>query len=125
MPSATLQLPELSRGYRSFIRSNEKRVGSEEKDYGIWWKRKGDVRRFRVAWIPVTGELYAVALGPQNNDEYIILLRTDELDVATADALMKGWDNPHDKLYQNLDELMWRAVLLNIPVEGGTPCTLP
>jgi hypothetical protein len=45
-----------------FYELDERRRGSMEVDYGVWWRWANDT--YRITWVAETGELIAVRLGP-------------------------------------------------------------
>ncbi len=70
-----------------------------EVDFGVWWTFQGYPlwHRWRVSWIPSTGELYAC----QPHTNYYIELATIP-NRESVEKVMDGWANPEGPLYQNL-----------------------
>jgi hypothetical protein len=46
-----------------FFLADERRRGSMESDYGVWWRDELDAT-WRVSFVDATGEVYALRLGP-------------------------------------------------------------
>ena len=61
------------------------RAAAIEVDFG-WWESFGNTRRYRVSWIPDTGEVYAL---DAHTDEVEVLGAVTNRD--DIERLMDGW----------------------------------
>lgn len=84
--------PDQGVRYRSlsnFYLADPRRLASQERDLGLWWRMGVRGPTYRAAWVHETGELYAARLGmPKQQCDVHVLGRgsAEELDEAIA-----GW----------------------------------
>jgi hypothetical protein len=84
--------PDPGDSYRSpsnFYLADPRRIASQERDLGLWWRIGLSGPSYRAAWVRETGELYAARRGMSNEQGEIYVLghATDE---ELEDAL-EGW----------------------------------
>jgi hypothetical protein len=77
------------RSLSSFYLADPRRIGSQERDLGPWWKVGLHGPTYRAAWVRDTGELYAARLGmPKEQGEVHMLGRADDEQLEEA---LEGW----------------------------------
>ncbi len=77
------------RSLSNFYIADPRRIASQERDLGLWWRVGLHGPTYRAAWVRDTGELYAARLGmPKEQGEVHVLGRgsAEELEEAIA-----GW----------------------------------
>src|SRR5205807_4023707 len=92
MACQTPDRPDRGVRYRSlsnFYLADPRRVGSQERDLGLWWRVGLHGPTYRAAWVRETGELYAARLGlPEEQGEVHVLgLANDE----ELEEALEGW----------------------------------
>ncbi len=71
------------------------RERSPERDFGVWWKDEGrDYPRWRVSWVELTGEVYAVeaTAAPASRRRVRILGATEPGDRDAVERALDGWE---------------------------------
>jgi hypothetical protein len=77
------------RSLSSFYLADPRRVGSHERDLGLWWKVGLHGPTYRAAWVRETGELHAERLGmPKEHGEIHVLGRGNDEQLEGA---LDGW----------------------------------
>jgi hypothetical protein len=77
------------RSLSSFHLANPRRIGSPERDLGLWWKVGLHGPTYRAAWLRETGELYAERLGTSKEQvEIHVLGRANDEELEEA---LEGW----------------------------------
>lgn len=76
----------------AFYDDNPLRRRSGESDYGVWWRKWGDLGHWRVSYIRATGEVYAVER-PEGPVEILGTVPPDEegLYYRTLNKVLDGW----------------------------------
>jgi hypothetical protein len=77
------------RSLSSFYLANPRRIGSYERDLGLWWKVGLHGPTYRAAWVRETGELYAERLGmaKEQGEVHVLGRATDE----ELEEALEGW----------------------------------
>lgn len=71
----------------AFYADNRARERSPEVDFGVMWTADGGWPHYRVSWVEVTGEFYAVCQAKPATVELLGRAETRE----QADHVMDGW----------------------------------
>jgi hypothetical protein len=73
----------------SFYLADPRRIASQERDLGLWWKVGMHGPTYRAAWVRETGELYAAQLGmPREQCEIHVLGQGSDEELGKA---LEGW----------------------------------
>jgi hypothetical protein len=77
------------RSLSSFYLADPRRIASQERDLGLWWKVGMHGPSYRAAWVRETGELYAARLGmPREQGEIHVLGQGSDKELEKA---LEGW----------------------------------
>jgi hypothetical protein len=76
---------------------------SLEVDYGRPWRTARFGPAYRAAWLPATGELFAVQLGPRRSGGGRVELLAHVPDGTTLGEMLSGWR----EACGNLDSMRW------------------
>ena len=76
---------------REFQTARPARAASPEIDYGRPWRTVRFGPAYRAAWLPATGELFAVRLGPQSSGGGRVELLAHVPDGGLLDEMLRGW----------------------------------
>lgn len=102
----------IHKGFAGWSETVERKK-SREMDSGCHWKLHGlgvENQTWQVSWIEETGELYAVCIqGRGDDDEYMVLARTEPREEARAEWFVEGYANWESPLYNNLTAL-WEQI---------------
>jgi len=92
MASQISDRPDQVLRYRSlsnFYLADPRRIASQERDLGLWWRIGMHGPTYRAAWVRDTGELYAARLGmPKEQGEVHVLGRGS---AAELEEVIAGW----------------------------------
>jgi hypothetical protein len=92
MACQTPDQPHPGVSYRSlsnFYLADPRRIGSHERDLGLWWRIGQHGPTYRAAWVRDTGELYAARLGlPKERCEVHVLGHANDAELEEA---LEGW----------------------------------
>lgn len=74
-----------------FYNDDARRIGSSERDIGLWWRDDAAGPLHRAAWVTETGELYLVRLGPpeEGGGAVEVLATVDDRD--RLERALRGW----------------------------------
>ena len=75
----------------SFYNADPRRLGSRERDVGLWWREGVEGPLHRAAWVNDTGELYLVRLGPAALGGGRVEILATVADSEQLERLMVGW----------------------------------
>jgi hypothetical protein len=81
------QYPSLA----AFYNADPDRLGSRERDIGLWWRQGPEDPLHRAAWVCETGELYLVRLGPPAAGGGIVEVLATVHNGEQLEALLDGW----------------------------------
>lgn len=84
--------PDAGVSYRSlsnFYLADPRRIGSRERDLGLWWRVGRHGPSYRAAWVRETGELYVVRLGCPREQGGVHLL--GQADDDELEEVLDGW----------------------------------
>jgi hypothetical protein len=121
MPAPTPRRPRRRR-YRSlnhFYLGDARRVASEERDVGLWWREDPKGPLHRAAWVHDTGELYLVRLGPVADGGGEVEVIAVESSHHRVEGVLAGWRDRCGRP-RSLSWLRERAARL-----GGAPGAAP
>jgi RNA polymerase sigma-70 factor (ECF subfamily) len=77
------------RSLSNFYLADPRRIASQERDLGLWWRIGMHGPTYRAAWVRDTGELYAARLGmPKEQGEVHVLGRGS---AAELEEVIAGW----------------------------------
>ncbi|HEX2103625.1 MAG TPA: hypothetical protein VHF51_08230 [Solirubrobacteraceae bacterium] len=76
---------------REFEAVHPARAASAEVDYGRPWRTVRFGPAYRAAWLPGTGELFIVRLGPAHAGGGRVELLAHVPDAAVLDEMLRGW----------------------------------
>jgi hypothetical protein len=76
---------------RDFQAAHPARAASAEVDYGRPWRTVGFGPAYRAAWLPGTGELFTVRLGPNHAGGGRVELLAHVPDAAVLGEMLSGW----------------------------------
>jgi hypothetical protein len=92
MACRTPDHPDKGVSYRSlsnFYLADPRRIGSHERDLGLWWRVGRNGPSYRAAWVRDTGELYVARLGfPKEHGEVHLLGQANDEELEEA---LEGW----------------------------------
>lgn len=75
----------------AFYSSDPRRLGSRERDVGLWWREGAEGPLHRAAWVRDTGELYLVRLGPAEEGGGGVEVLARVGDERRLERLLHGW----------------------------------
>ena len=115
----------------AYYAADERRLRSEECDYGVHWRLDGWEYRWRVSYVRNTGEVYAVNLGSTIGPVFVMAIIPPDpvadgdrrsLFYATLEMILEGWPDQCGRP----DSLRWvRDRLANVEIEIHRPVTVP
>ena len=115
----------------AYYAADERRLRSEECDYGVHWRLEGWEYRWRVSYVRNTGEVYAVNQGRTIGPVFILAIIPPDpvpdgdrrsLFFATLEAILDGWPQQCGRP----DSLRWvRDRLANAEIEVRRPPPVP
>jgi hypothetical protein len=79
------------RSLRNFYMGDPRRVTSEERDVGLWWRDADGQPLHRAAWVQETGELYLVRLGDPAEGGGTVEVLGLARDRSELDTALSGW----------------------------------
>ena len=74
-----------------FHASDPQRVAAPEVPYGSLWREFAPVPTYRLAWVPATGELYAMELSEADEDKDPVEVLGVLWSRAQVEACLAGW----------------------------------
>ena len=74
-----------------FHASDPQRAVAPEVSYGNLWREFAPVPAYRLAWVPTTGELYAMELSEPDEDKDPVEVLGDFWSRPQVDACLAGW----------------------------------
>ena len=96
----------------AYYAADERRLRSEECDYGVHWRLKGWEHRWRVSYVRNTGEIYAVNQGSSIGPVFVMAIIPSDpvadgdrrsLFYATLEEVLEGWAEQCGRV----DSLRW------------------
>lgn len=106
--------PGRYRSLSNFYLADPRRIGSHERDVGLWWRIGAHGPVYRAAWLDQTGELYAARLGQAQPGEGEVQVLGRARDRDELERTLEGW---RDVCHQP-DSMTWlrhRAASLEQP----------
>jgi hypothetical protein len=118
MACQTPDHPDRGVSYRSlsnFYLADPRRIGSHERDLGLWWRVGRHGPNYRAAWVRDTGELYVARLGfPKEQGEVHLLAQANDEELEEA---LEGWAD----VCPQPDSMTWLCHRATSLVEPKTP----
>ena len=117
----------------AYYAADERRLRSEECDYGVHWRLQGWDCRWRVSYVRATGEIYAVHQGSTIGPVFVLaIVPPDHVDdgdrrscyYATLESVLHGWAQqcgPPDSLSWVRDRLHGAGELVTARRAAGFP----
>ena len=75
----------------AFYSDDPVRLGSRERDVGLWWRQEQADPLHRAAWVCETGELYLVRLGPLEEGGGAVEVLSTVPSEEQLEELLAGW----------------------------------
>ena len=110
--------------------ADERRLCSEEADYGVHWRLQGWEYRWRVSYVRNTGEIYAVHQGSTIEPVFVLAVVPPDpvadgdrrsLFYATLEAILDGWPEQCGRL-DSTDVTIRRPVTVPADVYAAGRC---
>jgi len=79
------------RSLSNFYLADARRIASRERDLGLWWRVGAHGPMYRAAWLPDTGELYVVRLGPAQDGTGEVDVLGRARDRNELEQVLEGW----------------------------------
>jgi hypothetical protein len=121
MACQTPDHPDAGVSYRSlsnFYLADPRRIGSRERDLGLWWRVGRNGPSYRAAWVRDTGELYVARLGfPKEQGEVRLLGQANDEELEEA---LEGWAD----VCPQPDSMTWLCHRAASWAEAKTPRTM-